>query len=268
MDETRSWPDMVCTDYNGKKYQLVSLKEITEEPFVKFATTLFSTSGVFELYENGKPYDEERAQRLWNRVSPRTDEWFKGTNTFVPWTVIQESETKNLIGILGAHLHTNSTAKEYKGLEICYALHPDYRKKGVLSNGFAIFAETFAPQLYNLGDDFFNRVLAPISPVNFPSLAFVFRQGFKIGKDATPDQPYVSGYFPNIISDEETPTFLGYAKSLVEKVKETSEIDKLTRESFDTPLSEQDWEKLKAIRVVATLPKKDFFKSFLTKSDE
>lgn len=56
--------------------------------------------------------------------------------------------------------------------------------------------------------------------------------------------------------------------ALVEKVKETSEIDKLTRESFDTSLSEEDWEKLKAIRVVAILPKEDFFKSFLTKFDE
>lgn len=267
MDESRPWPSMVYSDNQGKKYQLVSLREVAEKPFVKFTTTLFSTPGVYELYENGKPYEEERAQRLWNRVSPRTDEWFKGINTFVPWTVIRELETQNLIGILGAHLHTNAAANEYKGLEICYALDPNYRKRSILSNGFKVFAQTFAPQLYNL-EDKFDRVLAPISPINFPSLIFVLAQGFKIGETGTPDQPYVSSYFPNIINNEETPKYLGYAKAIINKLKETPEMVEPNQDSFEPPIDEQNWEKLKALRVVVTMPKEDYLKNFLIKSGD
>ncbi len=260
----RPWPEMTYSDKTGAKCRLVSLREVTEKTFVPFATTLFSTQGVYELYENGIAWDEARAQRLWGRVSPRTEEWFKGINTFVPWTVIQVCETETFIGILGAHFHTNEKINEYKSVEICYALHPEYRGKGILSTGFRTFAQAFAPQLQGLGDQF-DRILAPISPINFPSLKFVFSLGFKVGEDSR-NQPYVSSFFPeNYISEENKPRFLGYAVEVVKKLQSTSEMVEPNPNSFEMPIDEQDWAKLLALRIVAIMPKDAFFEKFLEK---
>lgn len=260
--DNRPWPEMTYSDKEGVKYKLVSLREISQEPFVQFITTLFSTSGVYDLYENGKPWDKERAQRLWTRIYPRTEEWFNGKDTYVPWSVIQVVMTKESIGILGTHLHTNDKAAEYKGVELCYALFPNYRNKGILSHGFKVFSQAFASQLNNLGDQF-DRLLAPISPINFPSLQLVFNLGFEIGKEDSLDKPYVSGYFPNVIPEENKPRLLGYALDIARKAKENREDGALTAHTLN--ISTQDWEKLIALRVVAIMPKKVFFEKFLEK---
>lgn len=259
----RPWPVMVYSDKNGAKYQLVSLRDVKKKPFVTFLSTLLSTPGVFELYQGGTPWDKAKAQSLWNRVYPRTEKWFQGVNTVIPWTVIQLVESKEFIGILGANLHQeNPTAAEYRGIEICYALDPKHHGKSILSNAFRCFAQAFSPQLNSLGDAF-DHVFAPIAPINFPSLRLVIGLGFEVGTVGSPNQPYVSNYYPNSVSNGDKPRLLGYADRVVKKLKETPDLIDPTCNSFEDSIDEADWKKLAGIRVVAFMPKEIFFSRFV-----
>ncbi len=256
----RAWPQMQYADSEGIKYQLVCLKNVKEDPFVDFVTSLFSTKDVFKLYENGEPYTKERAKRLWNRVYPRTVEWFKGHNEFIPWTVIQQitdrDEPVTFVGILGAHLHTNEMAKEYKGVEICCAVDPKFWRKGVMSNACRVYFQTFSQQLRDLGERF-NRIFAPISPVNPLSLNLAFKLGFEIGAKDSPDKPYVSGYFPNLkLEEAEKERLLGEAFYIAQTMKE-GKIDLVSQ------LAQSDMEKLKAFRVVVVMSKEALFRKLL-----
>lgn len=257
--EERPWPEMVYNDKSGTRLRLISLKEVTEKPFVTFAKTLLSTKGVFELYENGESWDEARAQRLWNRVFPRTREWFKGNNSFTPWTVIQNDETKIFMGFLGAHLHTSNTANEYKGVELCFATFPEHKNKGVLSNAIRTYAQTFSSQLNGLGNEF-TRIFAPISPINFKSLRLVFSLGFLIGQPDTVDQPYVSSYYKELVSNSDKLRLLTSAIMVATKFHESADMIDLLPQNLSIP--KEYWDKLKALRVVAFMPKEIFIKKF------
>lgn len=260
----RAWPEMVYEGGDNKPYQLISIIDIPEESFVKFTADLLSIPEVCKLYENGEPYDRERATRLRNRITPRTQEWFKGNNMYLPWSIIKSMDENLLIGFLGVHLHTNDKLKEYKGVEICYALLPAYQGKGIVTGAFETYARTFSPQLKTLKEQF-NRILGPISPRNFPSLNLALQLGFNFGKE-TVDAPYISGYFPNYISNEEESRLLKIAQQVVEKFQQTS-AKELERQQVDPTITEEEWEKLKAIRVVAVMPKEIFFSKYLDSNE-
>jgi|GEM_PF-7081092 len=255
----RPWPEMAYRDKSGTNLRLVSLKEITRQPFVNFVTTLFSKRGVFELYENGERWNEARAQRLWDRVFPRTCEWFKGNDSFIPWTVILNEQNKVYIGILGTHLHTDKATKEYQGVELCVAIFPEYKNIGAISNAIRIYLRAFSPQLESLGDRF-TRIIAPISPINFNSLRLALSLNCHIGQIGTVDQPYVSSYYQGPIDGHDRLRLLAHALKVVTKFQESPRIDPMPQNLSIPP---GDWEKLKALRVVALMSKEILFKQLI-----
>ncbi len=110
--------------------------------------------------------DEMELAILWDKVRKRRSNSAIG---FRKWHLI-EKESQRVIGACGYH----NWFTEHERAELGYHLHPDFRKKGYLSEALQpIIAHGF--EVMKL-----NRIEAFISPDNKPSQQAVLRAGFTL----------------------------------------------------------------------------------------
>ncbi len=112
-------------DKTGRPFTMTPFHVHGKEKTVVGLYGLFQQEEVYKYYENGQPKDKATCEHLFDRVSPRFQNW-QGDQ--LGWVAIL-NEGK-FVGFVGA----NISGAESKTIEVCCALDPSYQKLHVTTN--------------------------------------------------------------------------------------------------------------------------------------
>jgi hypothetical protein len=150
------------TNRLGNTFEMIPLHELGDTAIIGLYN-LFQEEDVSKYYERGAKKSLEDCRGIYNRVSPRFQNWNRNV---LGWMGIVDSD-KIFKGFIGAHIDTKT---EPYSVEVAIALATDVQHTKLATNGLMEYFSYFWPKLNSEISSRVRSIKSPLNPRNEASI--------------------------------------------------------------------------------------------------